>query len=76
MKDQNVGSVVGALFVSQGRYKQIEDGIYDIADGADYESKDKYWTFKSGAFGQYYLGSLIKDYSSLQKEWMIKRMKR
>lgn len=59
MKDQNVGSVVGALFVSQGRYKQIEDGIYDIADGADYESKDKYWTFKSGAFGQYYLGSLI-----------------
>lgn len=59
MKEQNVGSVVGALFVSQGRYKQIEDGIYDIADGADYESKDKYWTFKSGAFGQYYLGSLI-----------------
>lgn len=59
MKDQVVGSVVGALFVSQGRYKQIEDGVYDIADGADYESKDKYWTFKSGAFGQYYLGSLI-----------------
>lgn len=29
MKEQNVGSVVGALFVSQGRYKQIEDGIYD-----------------------------------------------
>ena len=27
MKEQNVGSVVGALFVSQGRYKQIEDGI-------------------------------------------------
>lgn len=59
MKDQGVGSVVGALFVSQGRYKQIEDDIYDIADGADYESKDKYWTFKSGAFGQYYLGSLV-----------------
>ncbi len=59
MKEQNVGSVVGALFVSQGRYRQIEDGIYNIADGADYESKDKYWTFKSGAFGQYYLGSLI-----------------
>lgn len=59
MKEQNVSSVVGAMFVSQGRYKQKEDGIYDIADGADYESKDKYWTFKSGAFGQYYLGSLI-----------------
>lgn len=59
MKDQGIGSVVGALFVSQGRYKQIEDGVYNIADGADYESGDKYWTFKSGAFGQYYLGSLI-----------------
>lgn len=59
MKEQNVGSVVGALFVSQSRYRLIEEGIYDIADGADYESKDKYWTFKSGAFGQYYLGSLI-----------------
>ena len=59
MKDQGVGSVVGAMFVSQGRYKLIEEGVYNIADGADYESNDKYWTFKSGAFGQYYLGSLI-----------------
>lgn len=59
MKDQNVGSVVGALFVSQRRYKLIEEGVYDLGDGGDYESKDKYWTFKSGAFGQYYLGSLI-----------------
>lgn len=59
MKDQGVGAVVGALFVSQGRYQFKEDGVYDIANGADYESNDKYWTFRSGALGQYYLGSLV-----------------
>jgi len=59
MKDQNVGSVVGALFVSQQRYKLLEGGEYDLKNGGDYESKDKYWAFKSGALGQYYLGSLI-----------------
>jgi hypothetical protein len=59
MKDQNIGSVVGALFVSQERYNLIEDGLYDLADGGDYNSKDKYWTYQTGAFGQYYLGSLI-----------------
>ena len=59
MKDQNIGSVVGALFVSQKRYNLIEDGLYDLADGGDFDSKDKYWTYKTGAFGQYYLGSLI-----------------
>lgn len=59
MKDQNIGSVVGALFVSQQRYNLIEEGLYDLADGGDYDSKDKYWTYQTGAFGQYYLGSLI-----------------
>lgn len=59
MKDQDVKSVVGSLYVAQGRCKQIEDGRYNIADGADYESRDRYWSFKSGAFGQYYFGSLI-----------------
>lgn len=59
MKDQEVGAVIGSMFVSQERYKIIEDGVYNIADGADYESVEKYWTFKSGAFGQYYMGSLI-----------------
>lgn len=59
MKDQNVGSVVGALFVSQKRYNFIEEGLYDLANGGDYDSKDKYWTYQTGAFGQYYLGSLI-----------------
>ncbi len=59
MKNQSVGSVVGALFVSEKRYKLIEEGVYNLADGGDYDSEDKYWTYKSGAFGQYYLGSLI-----------------
>lgn len=59
MKDQNVSSVVGALFVSQQRYKVIEYDLYDLEDGGDFESEDKYWTYMTGAFGQYYLGSLI-----------------
>lgn len=59
MKGQNIGAIVGSMFVSQNRCKLIEDGVFDIASGADYESKDKYWTFPSGALGQYYIGSLI-----------------
>jgi len=59
MKNAGVRSVVGALFVAQGNYKFVEEGVYDLADGADYESEKKYWSFTSGAFGQYYLGSLI-----------------
>lgn len=59
MKDQNVGSIVGALFVSQQRYNLIEEGLYDLANGGDFDSEDKYWTYQTGAFGQYYLGSLI-----------------
>jgi hypothetical protein len=59
MKDQNIGSVVGALFVSQKRYNLIEEGLYDLANGGDYDSEDKYWTYQTGAFGQYYLGSLV-----------------
>ena len=60
MKDQKkVDSVVGALFVSQKRYKIVDDDLYDLEDGADFNSEDKYWTYISGAFGQYYLGSLI-----------------
>lgn len=60
MKGQNVNSVVGAYYVSTHRDDMDDDGYYDIAGGADYENKERYWTFKSGAFGQYYLGSLIQ----------------
>ena len=59
MKDQGVGAIVGALYISQFRYKTYGTGVYELADGADYNSKDRYWTFKTGALGQYYLGSLI-----------------
>lgn len=59
MKNEDVVAVVGALFVSQEKYHLINEGLYDLSTGGDYESKDKYWAFKSGAFGQYYLGSLI-----------------
>lgn len=59
MKEHGIGAVVGALFVLQERVKLIESGVYNIAGGADYDSKDKYWTFRSGALGQYYAGSLI-----------------
>ena len=59
MKRQDVNSVVGADFAKY-KYGAIQhNGIYDIAKGADYEEKEKYWAFRSGAFGQYYLGSLI-----------------
>lgn len=58
MNGQGVGAVVGALFVNQNRYKTISVGVYDLADGADYKPGDKYWTFETGAFGQYYYGSL------------------
>ena len=59
MKDQGIGAIVGAMFVSQAKFKYVQKGIYNLADGADYSSREKYWTFKTGAFGQYYLGSLI-----------------
>lgn len=59
MKDKGVRSVVGALFVAQGNYKFVEDGVYDLASGADFDSETKYWSFVSGALGQYYLGSLV-----------------
>jgi hypothetical protein len=58
MKDQGIGAVVGAQFVSQNRYKTIGVGVYDLANGADNKSEDKYWTFETGAFGQYYYGSM------------------
>lgn len=59
MRGRGIGAIVGAMFVAQEKYKWADDGVYDIADGADYESQDKYWSFKSGALGQYYAGSLI-----------------
>lgn len=60
MKDRGVRSVIGADFIQRGLYDVYQDGVYDIASGADFESTNKkYWSFTTGAFGQYYLGSLI-----------------
>jgi len=59
MKNEEVNSVVGSNFIAHKNHTILADGAYDIAAGADYEQKDKYWSFKTGAFGQYYLGSLI-----------------
>lgn len=61
MKERNIRSVVGADFVQRRLYETI-DGAYNIAAGADRGNtgnKNKYWSFPTGAFGQYYLGSLI-----------------
>ncbi len=58
MKDQGVGAVIGARFIQSQSYEK-EDDIYLIYSGADYEESNRYWTFTTGAFGQYYLGSLI-----------------
>ena len=65
MKDIDIRAVVGTNFIQHEKYSRTEEGYYDIEEGADYESDEKYWSFKSGAFGQYYLGSLI--YFSLVK---------
>ena len=59
MKDQNTNSVVGANYVTKHICDIEKYGYVNIACGADYESKERYWTFRSGAFGQYYIGSLI-----------------
>jgi len=59
MKDEGVNSVVGSNYIAQNKYSVNTDGSYNIAVGADYEQTKRYWSFKTGAFGQYYLGSLI-----------------
>lgn len=62
MKDRGVNAVVGANFVNYEKYEyDEEEGIYIIDSGADYDSENDeiYWSYMSGAFGQYYLGSLL-----------------
>lgn len=61
MNGQGMRAVVGANFVYYDKMKRLDDGSYYLPDGADYDipSNRRYWTLKTGAFGQYYLGSLI-----------------
>jgi hypothetical protein len=49
-------SVVGSLYARNRLQKGIDP--IDIAAGADWENDDKYWQYSSGAFGQYYQGTL------------------
>lgn len=61
MNGQGMRAVVGANFVYYNKMKRLDDGSFYLPDGADYDipSDRRYWTLKTGAFGQYYLGSLI-----------------
>lgn len=61
MYGQDIQAVVGHNFVRDKSSKICHNGTYFIDEGADYENNenDKYWAYMSGAFGQYYIGSLI-----------------
>ena len=61
MHGKGVRAVVGTNYIDSQKETRLEDGSYYLPDGADYEvSIDKrYWSLRTGAFGQYYLGSLI-----------------
>ncbi|MBK8369791.1 MAG: hypothetical protein IPL20_00135 [Saprospiraceae bacterium] len=56
-------SVVGSNYANRYINDLSEKGFYDIASGADVLNSDTergvYWSYKSGALGQYYVGSLI-----------------
>ncbi|MBO6056642.1 MAG: hypothetical protein J6P64_00270 [Bacteroidales bacterium] len=59
MEGRGVGSVVGSMHVANNKYI-LSKGRYDLISSADIDSKhEKYWKYTTGAFGQYYLGSLI-----------------
>lgn len=59
MDGKGVGSVVGSMHVANKKYL-VNRGRYDLKSSADIDSShEKYWKYTTGAFGQYYLGSLI-----------------
>ncbi|MBO7133472.1 MAG: hypothetical protein J6W06_04870 [Bacteroidales bacterium] len=59
MRDKGIKGVVGSDYVKKGKCPVVNNSTYDIAAGADYENKETYWKYRTGAFGQYYLGSLL-----------------
>ncbi|MCM1068004.1 MAG: hypothetical protein NC418_10575 [Muribaculaceae bacterium] len=64
MSGKGVKAVIGADFIYDGKLPYRADALVDLAKGADFSvekknSKNLYWSFPLGAFGQYYLGSLI-----------------
>lgn len=58
-------SIIGSNYVAKYADKFKSDGNYNIASGADIVKdsnegeSELYWGFKSGALGQYYVGSLV-----------------
>lgn len=61
MEGRGSKSVVGSMHVDARAYSLVR-GFYDLKSSADFDynpEHDKYWKYSTGAFGQYYLGSLI-----------------
>lgn len=61
MYGKGVRAVVGTNYIDTQKVTRLDDGSYYLPDGADFEvaSEKRYWSLRTGAFGQYYLGSLI-----------------
>ena len=61
MEGRGAKSVVGSMHVEARAYSVMR-GCYDLKSSADFDynpGHDKYWKYSTGAFGQYYLGSLV-----------------
>lgn len=61
MEGRGASSVVGSMHVANGYFLETQR-CYDLKSSADLDynpEHDKYWKYTTGAFGQYYLGSLI-----------------
>jgi hypothetical protein len=55
----DTGGIPGALYV-RNQLLENDDSIVDIIYGADNtDEHSTYWTLRSGAFGQYFVGSLM-----------------
>lgn len=61
MEGRGAKSVVGSMHVDAKAFSVVQ-GCYDLKSSADFDfnpEHDKYWKYSTGAFGQYYLGSLV-----------------
>jgi hypothetical protein len=61
MEGRGAKSVVGSMHVDARAFSLVQ-GCYDLKSSADFDynpDHDKYWKYPTGAFGQYYLGSLV-----------------
>ena len=61
MEGRGAKSVVGSMHVDARAFSEVR-GCYDLKSSADFDfnpEHNKYWKYPTGAFGQYYLGSLV-----------------